>query len=130
MRADRVFFRVLLSTYLFLTCTTSGVHADDVAASVKLLQSIEPGGKGTALARKAVDSLASSGALMPVQDPHSLALLLGGMSMGVPSQLPQEVMGLVPPGMGVQQLQVMPLGGMAPASMEVSVAPGPHPAPH
>ena len=66
MRAGRVFFRVLLSTCLFLTCTTIGVHADDVAASVKLLQSIEPGGKGTALARKAVDSLASSDALMPV----------------------------------------------------------------
>ena len=66
MRAGRVFFRVLLSTFLFSTCTTIGVHADDVAASVKLLQSIEPGGKGTALARKAVDSLASSGALMPV----------------------------------------------------------------
>jgi hypothetical protein len=66
MRADWGFFRVILSTLLALVFTTGMSLADDVADSIKLLQSIEPGGKGTATARKAVEGLASSGALMPV----------------------------------------------------------------
>ncbi|MFO1000924.1 MAG: hypothetical protein U0936_11320 [Planctomycetaceae bacterium] len=66
MRAERVFLRALLSTFLILSFSDSGVHGDDVADAVKLLQSVEPGGKGTAAARKAVESLASSGAMMPV----------------------------------------------------------------
>ena len=66
MRADWGFCRVILSTLLVLMFTTGMSLADDVADSIKLLQSIEPGGKGTATARKAVEGLASSGALMPV----------------------------------------------------------------
>lgn len=66
MRADWGFCRVVFSTLLVLMFTTGMSLADDVADSIKLLQSIEPGGKGTATARKAVEGLASSGALMPV----------------------------------------------------------------
>lgn len=64
MRAERFFFWILLSTLLAFTAETG--LADEVADSVKLLQSIEPGGKGTASARKAVESLAASGDLMAV----------------------------------------------------------------
>ena len=65
MRADRFFFRILSTLLAFTVITDIGL-SDEVADAVKQLQSIEPGGKGTASARKAVDSLASSGALMPV----------------------------------------------------------------
>lgn len=66
MRTDWVFCRVVLSIVLVLIYTTGLSLADEVTDSIKLLQSIEPGGKGTATARKAVESLASSGSLMPV----------------------------------------------------------------
>lgn len=66
MRTDCGFCRILCSGLLL--CSFSGAigRADEVADSVRLLQSIEPGGKGTASARKAVDRLAASGELMPV----------------------------------------------------------------
>jgi hypothetical protein len=66
MRADCVYRRILLSAILVFTFTSERSRADDVADSVKLLQSVEPGGKGTGVARKAVESLASSGAMLPV----------------------------------------------------------------
>jgi hypothetical protein len=66
MLADCVYRRVLLSAILVFTFTSERSRADDVADSIKLLQSIEPGGKGTGVARKAVDSLASSGAMLSV----------------------------------------------------------------
>ncbi len=64
MRADRVLSRVLLSTVLVCSFNPDMGRADDVADSIKLLQSIEPGGKETALARKAVANLTASGSLM------------------------------------------------------------------
>lgn len=72
MRADFVSRRILLSAVLgftfmsVFTVTSKTVPADEVADSIKLLQSVEPGGKGTGAARKAVESLASSGAMLPV----------------------------------------------------------------
>ena len=64
MRADRALCRVLLSTVLVCSFTPDMGRADDAADSIKLLQSIEPGGKETALARKAVADLTASGSLM------------------------------------------------------------------
>ena len=66
MRAGCVYRRVFLSAILVFTFTSERSRADDVADAVKLLQSVEPGGKGTGVARKAVESLASSGAMLPV----------------------------------------------------------------
>ena len=53
----------------FLTCvTTASVQADEITSAVKTLQSVEPGGKGTAAARKAAELLSNAGdkALLPV----------------------------------------------------------------
>lgn len=66
MRAARFVFRIFLSALLVLEVTSEVGRSDEVADSVRLLQSIEPGGKGTASARKAVERLASSDALIPV----------------------------------------------------------------
>ncbi len=53
----------------FLTCvTTASVQADEISSAVKTLQSVEPGGKGTAAAREAAELLSNAGdkALLPV----------------------------------------------------------------
>ena len=49
MRAGCVYRRVFLSAILLFTFTSERSRADDVADAVKLLQSVEPGGKGTGL---------------------------------------------------------------------------------
>jgi hypothetical protein len=49
MRADSVFRRMVLSAILVFPFTSDSSRADDVADSIKLLQSVEPGGKGTGL---------------------------------------------------------------------------------
>ena len=66
MRADCVFRGMLLSAVLVFTFSFESSLADDTADAIKLLQSVEPGGKGTGVAREAVKSLASSGAMLPV----------------------------------------------------------------
>jgi hypothetical protein len=58
MRVHCVFRRMLLAVILVFTLTSENSRADETADSIKLLQSVEPGGKGTAIARKAVQSLA------------------------------------------------------------------------
>ena len=66
MRADCVFRGMLLSAVLVFTFSFESSLADDTADAIKLLQSVEPRGKGTGVAREAVKSLASSGAMLPV----------------------------------------------------------------
>ncbi len=51
-----------------LVCCVSDVTADEISDSIKTLQSIEPGGVGTAAGRSAIDKLAGAGskAILPV----------------------------------------------------------------
>ncbi len=54
---------------LFLTCVTiAPAQADEITTAVKTLQSVEPGGKGTATAREAAELLSNAGnkALLPI----------------------------------------------------------------
>ncbi len=66
MRTGCAFCRILFSGLLLCALTCDIGRAEEIVDSLKLLQSIEPGGKGTASARKSVDALVASGALMPV----------------------------------------------------------------
>lgn len=66
MFAESVLCQMLLSTILVFTVTTEISRADNVADSIRCLQSVEPGGKGTEAARNAVETLSSSGAMLPV----------------------------------------------------------------
>lgn len=56
-----------VATLTFIVFTTSS-QADDVSTALKTLQSVEPGGNGTAAAREAIRTLAASGgrSLVPV----------------------------------------------------------------
>jgi hypothetical protein len=58
--------------------------------------------------------------LLPMQDPNSLALLLGGMSMGPAMALPAEVMGAA----GVTpMLPQLPLQSLVPVTQDASALP-------
>ncbi len=60
---------VLCAGAIFLHCTSAtAIAADDIESAVQTLQSVQPGGKGTAAARDAVQTLAGSGdkAFLPI----------------------------------------------------------------
>ena len=59
---------------LILTCvTTVSAKADEITSAVKTLQSVEPGGKGTAAAREAAELLANAGMVIDFIIPSSFS---------------------------------------------------------